>query len=197
MISGIIALASLALTVSCNTKMKNLDNHLSRIGLPSSQQLHHDEFQMDRATLALVMDGQSRSMAFENLDVVMKKIISVNGSDVEKKLADDLRGGHCWEQNALLQMALEEMGCSVKPILCRVRWGKADDAEGPNTGHTHFALKVTTADGCHFLADVGFAGTNSVEPINLDVGPESQESPEGCFRVIASTHERFHVLEQR
>jgi N-hydroxyarylamine O-acetyltransferase len=195
MISGIIALVSLGLAISYNTKMKNLDNYLSRIGLPSLQQLHDDEFQTDRATLALVMDGQSRSIAFENLDVVMKKTISMNGSDVEKKLVDDLRGGYCWEQNTLLQMALEEMGYSVKPLLCRVRWGKPDDTEGPNTGYTHFALKVTTADGCHFLADVGFAGTNSVEPINLDVGPESQELPEGCFRVVASTHERFHVLE--
>lgn len=174
--------------------MKSLANYLSRIGLSSSQNLH-GEFETNRATLALIMEGQSRCIAFENFDVVTNKTISIAESDVEKKLVDDLRGGYCWEQNTLLKIALEEIGYPVRPLLCRVRWGKPDDTEGPNTGFTHFALGVTTGDGRHFLADVGFAGVNSSEPVDLDAGREPQELPEGSFRVVPSKHEDFHVLE--
>lgn len=175
--------------------MKSLNNYLSRIGLSSSQQLQGEEPKTDQATLTRVIEGQSRCIAFENFDVVMNKPISVAELDVEKKLVDDLRGGYCWELNTLLKIVLEEMGFSVTPLMCRVRWGKPDDTEEPNTGFTHFALKVTTADGHHFLADVGFAGTNSMEPVNLDIGQEPQELPEGRFRIVPSKHTDFHVLE--
>ncbi len=45
--------------------------------------------------------------------------------DVKTKLVDNVRGGYCWKQNTLLQMALEEIGYQVIiPIMCRVRWGR-------------------------------------------------------------------------
>ena len=80
---------------------------------------------------------------------------------MERKLVGSLRGGYCFEQNVLLQMALEEKGYTVVPLLCRVRWGKPDDALGPNTAFTHLALKVRLDEG-DYLVDVGFAGTNSI-----------------------------------
>jgi N-hydroxyarylamine O-acetyltransferase len=172
--------------------MKSLANYLSRIGL-SSQQLQGCS--TDRATVARIMGAQSRCIAFENFDVVLKKTISMSRSDVERKLVDSLRGGYCWELNTLLQMALEDLGFSVTPLMCRVRWGKADDTLEPNTTFTHFALKVNTSDGDSFLADVGFGGTNSMEPVNLTIGKELQQLPEGRFRVVPSKHKDFHVLE--
>ena len=135
----------------------------------------------DLATLALVMEAHSRAIAFENCDVVLKRRISITPAEVEQKLVSGRRGGYCFEQNALLQMALEEMGYVVEPLLCRVRWNKPDDALGPNTAFTHLALKVQTADG-DYLADVGFAGTNSIAPVNLGTA-EPQSLPEGQFRV--------------
>lgn len=221
MISSIVVIVSLAVSSTSSlssplitnnriSKMMNLDSYLSRIGLTHLSQEDEDSSNIststrtpktDRETLALIMDGQSRSIAFENFDVVMGKTISMQASDVEKKLVDDMRGGYCWELNTLLKIALEEIGFEVKPLMCRVRWGKPDDSLEPNTGFTHFALKVTTAgdDGdtppSHFLADVGFAGTNSMEPISLDVGDAPQELPEGQFRVTPSKHKDFHVLE--
>jgi arylamine N-acetyltransferase len=171
--------------------MKNFDQYLSRIGLS----LDKSNLKADYATLALIMEGQSRCIAFENFDVVMQKTISISRPDVEKKLVDNLRGGYCWELNTLLQMALEEVGFSVSPRMCRVRWGKPDDTEEPNTGFTHFALKVRTQDGSSYLADTGFGGTNSMAPINLGMKEESQELPEGLFHVVSSKHEGFYVLE--
>lgn len=167
--------------------MRSLAGYLKRIGLARPPKT-------DSATLALVMAAHSRGIAFENFDVVMGKPISMAKLDVEKKLVDDMRGGYCWEQNTLLQMALEEMGFTVTPLMCRVRWGKPDDSEEPNTTFTHFALKVATDSG-FFLADVGFAGVNSMAPVNLCVGAEPQALPEGQFRVVDSKHASFHVLQ--
>lgn len=192
--------------------MKNLEKYLSRIGLSAlvAQHSHEGEdkptvsLPLDRATLALLMAGQSRCIAFENIDIVLKKTNSMSPSDVEKKLVDDLRGGYCWEQNTLLRIALEELGYEVTPVMCRVRWGQAadSDCEEPNTPFDHLALIVRVQDqegdgksNC-FLADVGFAGTNSIHPINLGIGFEPQDFPEGLFRVVPSKHEDFHVLEK-
>jgi N-hydroxyarylamine O-acetyltransferase len=197
--------------------MKSLEKYLSRIGLsmPAAQGEDKPTFVLDRATLktlAIVMTCQSRCIPFENIDVVLGKQISMSPADVEKKLVDDIRGGYCWEQNTLLRMALEEMGYEVTPLMCRVRWGKAEDNEEPNTPYTHLALKVRVLqtpemeqDGNgepksismwnYFLADVGFAGTNSMNPVNLGIGSKPQDLPEGRFRVVPSKHKDFHVLQ--
>jgi len=167
--------------------MKSLAKYLSRIGLALQPKA-------DLSTLSLVMAAHSRAIAFENFDVVLGKRISMARPDVEKKLVDDMRGGYCWEQNTLIAMALEEIGFAVTPLMCRVRWGKPDDTEEPNTTFTHFALKVATDSGS-FLADVGFSGINSMAPVNLGMGAEPQALPEGQFRVVDSKHANFHVLE--
>lgn len=175
-----------------DSEMKSLSNYLNRIGLSD---LEPTTTETDLETLIRIMDGQSRSITFENFDIVLGKTISMDPNDVETKLVDNGRGGYCWEQNTLLKIALEEMGFHVTPVLCRVRWGKPDDSSEPNTGFTHLALHVKTSDGGLFLADVGFAGTNSMEPVSLQVGSVPQNLPEGKFRVVPSKHKDFQVLE--
>lgn len=178
------------LSLYTGPKMKNYEGYLARIGLnPTTERIPN------RETLVTVMDSHSRSISFENFDVVLGKHISINESDIGKKLVEDLRGGYCFEQNTLLKMALEEMGFSVAPFLARVRWGKSDDCKGPNTTFTHLVLKVKTQEEKTYLVDVGFAGTNSVEPIDLNIGQDPQHLPEGTFRVIPSKHTGFQVLE--
>lgn len=183
--------------------MKNLDKYLERINLNLSPS-EILKLGPTRTTLALIMEAQSRAIPFENMDVVLKKQISMSRPDVERKLVDESRGGYCWEQNTLLQMVLEELGFDVIPMLCRVRWSKPDDTQEPNTTFTHVALKVKvqaedgnddSAGAGIFLADVAFAGTNSMEPIRLDVGQETQDMPEGRYRVAPSKHKDFYVLE--
>ena len=155
----------------------DLEAYLKRVGVGARPA------RADLATLAVIMAAQSRAIAFENCDVVLGGRISMDRADIEAKLVAAQRGGYCFEQNTLLQMALEALGFSVTPMLCRVRWGKPDDAEEPTTGFTHMALKVELGqEGC-YLADVGFAGTNSVAPVALG-SAEPQSLPEGQFRVV-------------
>jgi N-hydroxyarylamine O-acetyltransferase len=185
------SLSTVVATANNKNKMKSLEEYLKRIQLP---ELTSTNYKTDRETLSKVMDAQSRCIPFENFDVVMGKSISMESDDVETKLVENSRGGYCWEQNTLLKIALEAMEFAVTPVLCRVRWGKPDDSAEPNTGFTHLALQVQTDDGL-FLADVGFAGTNSMEPVDLEVGKESQTLPEGQFRVVPSKHNDFQELE--
>ena len=128
------------------------------------------------------MEAHSRAIAFENCDVVLNQKISIAHEDIEAKLVDGGRGGYCFEQNTLLQMALKELGFTVTPLLCRVRWNKPDDTAGPNTTFTHMALSVALETG-DYLADVGFAGLASIAPVALS-STEPQTLPEGQFRVV-------------
>eukprot|EP00729_Bicosta_minor_P003516 gene3516-21847_t len=153
--------------------MKSLAAYLQRIALASTPKA-------DLATLALVMAAQSRAIPFENYDVVMKKTISMARSDIEDKLVSKARGGYCWEQNTLLQMALESIGFTVTPLMCRVRWNKPDDTAEHTTAYTHMALKVETEAGPH-LADRSTA--------------EPQSLPEGTFRIADGTHPQYNVLQ--
>ena len=133
--------------------------------------------------LAQLMAAQSRAIPFENLDVVLRRPVSMHISDVSAKLLGAAagaprRGGYCFEQNVLLGAALAALGFGVEPLLCRVRWGKAP---GEATAFTHLALRVATGASAEaFLADVGFAGTNSVAPVPLGGGASAL--PEGAFR---------------
>lgn len=154
----------------------DLTAYVKRIGLASLPE------HVDLNTLSRVMEAHSRAIAFENCDVVLHRTISMSREDVQSKLVYSQRGGYCFEQNTLLLMALEALGFTVTPLLCRVRWNKPDDTEGPNTTFTHFALKVALDQG-DYLADVGFAGTNSIAPVAL-ASSEPQSLPEGQFRVV-------------
>lgn len=187
----------LTLTPDLESNMKDFRNYLSRIGISSSksEQILQKSATKDSDTLSLIMESQSRSIPFENLDVVLHETVSMSPSDVERKLVNDRRGGYCWEQNTLLRIVLEEIGYDVVPFACRVRWGKKEGKEEPNMTFTHLALKVIADDGTPWLADVGFGGVNSLRPINLGVGEKPQELPEGQYRVVPSKFKDFHVLQ--
>lgn len=154
----------------------DLGAYLARVNLDQAEMGASPE------TLTAVMAAQMRAIAFENVDVVLSKQISMEQVDLMAKLVHSGRGGYCFEQNGLLRLALTALGFEVAPLLCRVRWGKAAD---DITTFTHMALQVQIpGDARSWLADVGFAGTNSIAPVLL--GPEEppQELPEGFFRTV-------------
>ncbi|GMH96863.1 hypothetical protein TrST_g13400 [Triparma strigata] len=146
-------------------------------------------------TLTTVMLSHMKSIPFENLDVVLRatpEVIPFDKEWIVNKLVKSRRGGYCFEQSTVLIEALVALGFEqVHPILARVRWGKALDQQ---TGTTHM-LVTCVIDGVTYLADVGFAGTNSVAPINLSISDEPQEKPEGIFKV--SQREGYSYLEMQ
>ena len=171
-------MAQLALPFTATRTAFPLASYLSRLSLPAALA----SAPPSQALLAELMAAQSRALPFENFDVVLRRPISMHIGDICSKLlgaaaAAPRRGGYCFEQNTLLAAALAALGFGVEALLCRVRWGKAPGEETP---FTHMALRVTAAGGQAFLADVGFAGTNSLCPVPLD--GSAAALPEGAFR---------------
>ncbi|KAJ1445826.1 hypothetical protein M885DRAFT_548705 [Pelagophyceae sp. CCMP2097] len=147
-----------------------LSEYLARVGVSET-----DSLRPDLATLTLLMQRHSNAIAFENLDVVLRQTIDIDPEAVFDKLVKSKRGGYCFEQNILLQGALSTIGFKVKQRLCRVRWNKVE-----TTPKTHLSLCVEIG-GLEYIADVGFAGTNSIAPICVD--GQTHQLPDGAFRV--------------
>jgi len=165
--------------------------YLSRVGLDASLAAAPPSVEL----LSALMAAQSRAIPFENLDVVLRRPISIHADDVAVKLlsAAPRRGGYCFEQNQLLSSALIALGFVVEPLLCRVRWGKAKDEATP---FTHIALRVLLGPNSSesYLVDVGFAGTNSIAPLLLGGGASAL--PEGTYRALDGATARGYTTLQ-
>ena len=61
------------------------------------------------------------TVPFENIDIVLGRVISLNLGDLQDKLVKARRGGYCFEQNALFAAALESLGFKVTRLAARVR----------------------------------------------------------------------------
>ena len=151
------------------------------LSLPSYLERVHLSSNLDLAptlnTLTTLMAAHMRSIPFENLDVVLRKRISISLEDVCNKLIQRHRGGYCFEHNTLFLGVLAECGFAVRVLNCRVMWGKSEP-----TAFSHMAIEVTIGED-KWLADVGFGGSNSIQPICLNSGAGPQRKPDGVFRV--------------
>jgi N-hydroxyarylamine O-acetyltransferase len=140
--------------------LRALDAYLTRIGLDGP------------ADLATIHRAHATSIAFENFDPLSATPVSLDLDHLEDKLVQRRRGGYCFEQNLLLQAALESLGCGqVTTYLARVRMGP----EGAPRPLNHLLLRVV--DGrADWLADVGFGGGGLLDPLPFEVGTECDQS---------------------
>lgn len=129
----------------------HLDAYLERIG-------YHGDLQPTGRTLAALHRAHVNSIAFENLDVVAGRGVSVDLDDVQAKLVGRGRGGYCYEHNVLFAAVLERLGYRVDRLLARI--GADHDRPRPRT---HMTLHAH-GDGHSWLADVGF-GAGLLEPL--------------------------------
>ena len=105
--------------------------------------------------------AQVFSIPFENLDIHLGRIISLQPEDLVVKILNRSRGGYCFELNGLLRMALSAAGFIVRPRLARVLYGRTEP--GP---YTHEIL-IVTLSGREWLADAGFGGPGLRFPLPL------------------------------
>jgi N-hydroxyarylamine O-acetyltransferase len=161
--------------------MFDLAGYLNRIGLGKP-------VQANAQGLARLQRAQLKTIPFENLDIHLGRIISLEGDAVFDKLVTRRRGGYCFELNALFAQALYASGFIVRSHLARVIYGR--DAPG---GRTHHVL-IAEAEGRAWLADVGFGGPGLRAPIPLDPGLElTQDSERFALR---AHHEHGYLLEK-
>lgn len=149
-----------------------MDRYLARIG-------YRGPLKPDLATLAGLQAAHVNAIAFEALDPLLGRPVHLDLASVQNKLVEGGRGGYCFEQNALLQAALEAIGFAVTCLSGRVRWRFEPDA--PLGPRTHMLLKVDLADG-PYLADVGFGSCLLDCPLKLEAGIE-QPTAMGTFRL--------------
>lgn len=156
--------------------MFDLDAYLRRIGLHGSP------------TLAAVHRAHVCSIPFENLDPHAGLPVSLDLTDLQRKLVRERRGGYCFEQNLLLKHALEALGMEVEMMLGRVMVGAAPQAERPRT---HLVLRVH-AEAAVWHVDAGFGSGTLLEPIPF--GPTGVHEQAGWrFQVVE--HEEELILQ--
>ncbi|MEU6542067.1 arylamine N-acetyltransferase [Streptomyces sp. NPDC046859] len=118
-----------------------------------------------------------RTVPFENLSIHLGEEIVLEEKRLLDKVVGAGRGGFCYELNGAFGALLGALGFEVTLLAARVH-GKEGKLGIP---YDHMALKVGTADGGTWLADVGF-GAHSHHPLAFDVRGE-QGDPAGVFRI--------------
>jgi len=152
----------------------NFDKYYDRIGIDRST------IKNDINSLKMIQLAHLKSIPFENLDVIQKKVISISVADCYEKLVENNRGGYCFEHNTLLAAVLESVGFQVFSSLARPRWNRPANLGYPQT---HLTLIVKASDGKSYLVDVAFGGLQCLEPLALD-NPEPQLTKDGLFRLM-------------
>lgn len=152
----------------------DLDAYLRRIGVS-------DAGSPSLSLLDRIVGAHTATIPFENLNIPLGRPISLEIGALQAKLVRKRRGGYCFEQNTLLQAALEALGFRVTSMTARVRRGVPD---GVVTPLTHMLLAVSLQEG-DFLADVGWGNLTPTAPLRLDTA-ESQPTRHEDYRVLAS-----------
>lgn len=152
--------------------MVDLDAYFARIGYAGP-----------RAPTLAVLEAlhalHPAAIAFEAIDCLLDRDVSLAPADIDAKLIGRGRGGYCFEQNCLFFRALDALGFAVTPLAARVRWGMA---EGPPRPRTHRVTRIEL-DGQSWLADVGFGGCVLTAPLRL-APMEEQVTRHDTYRLV-------------
>ncbi len=133
-----------------------LETYLDRIGYSGSRS-------PTLGTLCAVQAAHLSAIPYENLDIHLGRTLSLGASTAYQKIVLERRGGWCYEMNALLAWALEQLGFRVGLLSSGVLRPGGVTPEGD-----HLVLRVTL-EGTDYLVDAGF-GDGAIEPLPLIEG---------------------------
>ncbi len=128
-------------------------------------------------TLQRIHLMHSCSIPFENLDVLLGRTIKLELDNVFEKLVVAGRGGYCYEQNALLRAALQDIGFDVEDL-----GGRVLITQPPEMPPRTHRLLLVTINQQRYLADVGFGGKTLTSPLRLETDVE-QPTAHGVYRL--------------
>jgi N-hydroxyarylamine O-acetyltransferase len=151
----------------------DLDAYFQRIGYEGSRE-------PTMALLRAITQKHPDAIAFENMDVLLGRGISIVPADIDAKLIGAGRGGYCYEQNGLLKRVLTTLGFQVEGLMARVLWMAPEGA--PPRPRSHQVLGVSI-EGETWLADAGFGGCVLTAPLRL-FSDDVQDTPNGAFRIV-------------
>jgi len=148
----------------------DLDAYLQRIGWSGP-------LDPTLATLTALVGAHTRSVPFENLDVLLGRPIHLDLAHLQQKIVAGRRGGYCFEQATLFRAALDAIGFHPSSHAARVV------LEVPRDGspRTHMFLTVPLPEGT-FVLDPGF-GNGPRVPVPLEDGIVARCGPDvHCMR---------------
>lgn len=156
------------------SRRPDLDAYFERIGF-------RDPPRPDLQTLRGIHLQHALTIAFENLDPLLRRPVRLDLDSLERKLLRSRRGGYCFEQNQLLSLVLRTIGFRVTDLAARVVWNAPPGALRPRS---HMLLRIDLEDG-PYVADVGFGGLTLTAPLRLAADIE-QRTPHETFRLVAT-----------
>ena len=137
-------------------------------------------------TLKAIHVAQAFSIPFENLQMHESQhahnpanFVKLDSQSLFEKLVIQWRGGYCHENNELLGLVLEQLGFQVERLAARVLLTD-------NLPETHKLLMITL-EGEQWIADVGLASYNLLEPMRLKES-EISEQYGHTFQLSQTSH---------
>ncbi|HLO46804.1 MAG TPA: arylamine N-acetyltransferase [Kamptonema sp.] len=159
----------------------DLDAYFQRIG-------YSGECSPKLTTLQAIHQRHSQTIAFENINSLLKQPVLLDLESLQQKLIRERRGGYCFEQNSLLRAVLLALGFQVRNLAARVLWNLPEGTIAPRS---HMVLSVNI-DGEPYIADVGFGGLTLTTPLALTPEIEQSTSHEP-FRLSAM--DRSYIMQ--
>ncbi len=139
--------------------MTNLRKFFVRIGMSPDTKIEKTyEF------LKEVQYNCVTKIAYENLDILNKKPLSLENDDLFEKIVEKGRGGYCFEVNGLLAYMLREAGFEVNEHFARYLRG-----ENGIPMRRHRILAVKCDDGVYFC-DIGVGQPAPKYPVKIEEG---------------------------
>lgn len=158
--------------------------YLERIGI-------FEDLAPTKESLFLIQKAHLRSVPYENLDILMKKPISLNRDALYEKIVVNHRGGYCFEVNELLGHLLRDLGYEVTDLFGRFLRGES----GIPMRRHHVLMVRCIDDEIPYIADVGVGTGSPNMPMRMTVGEEVQDGAV-CYRF--TKHDFFGwVLEDK
>lgn len=117
------------------------------------------------------------SIPWENLDVYLKKEISLEIEDLFEKIIINNRGGYCFEVNTLFKFLLDQMGFNTYSVV-----GRPYTPDGKLLTWIH-QMTIVKSEGAKWIADVGLGVNGWIEPLLLEIKQEQFQYGR-LFRVI-------------
>lgn len=136
-----------------------------------------------RDALSAIVAGHTAAIAFENMDALLGRPPLLAPAALQAKLVGQRRGGYCYEQNALLRLALRALGMQVTSLAAWVVWMAAPGAPAPARSHMLLKVALPAAADDAFLVDAGFGGHLLGAPLRFVPGLV-QRTPVGTERIV-------------
>jgi N-hydroxyarylamine O-acetyltransferase len=158
----------------------DLDAYCARINYTGSREV-------SAATLKGLHYAHVHNVPFENLDIHLGQVISLEPSALFRKIVTHKRGGYCYEVNSFFAMVLQAFGFQLQCLLARVLYGFS------NFRPRSHQLLLVTAENESWIADVGFGSCCLREPLRLAPGVVSEQGADS-FRLKTEAGQTY-ILE--